>query len=183
MASVLLESIRTPRRESSGRRHSSTPPARLLKCEECGKTFVQQKTYQDHLRTHEPEVEPTPLEETKLPLPDSWYEDNLVLASQAPDVVGDFIVDSLYLGKDGALVCFTSRGRCFVTRRAEEMRDHREKVHPLLELRFSADVWMKNLPETFASCKEDCFNNNHDNNNAEMRKRRRKQMIESLIAN
>ena len=118
-----------------------------------------------------------------MPLPDSWYEDNLVLASQAPDVDGDFIVDSLYLGKDGALVCFTSRGRCFVTRRAEEMREHREKMHPLLELRFSAEVWMKNLPETFASAKEDCFNNNHDNNNAEMRKRRRKQMIDSLIAN
>ena len=149
---------------------------RLLKCTHCDKGFSNSMRLTKHLRVHEEKID-IPLQEMKMPLPDEWYQENLVIPSQISNL--EFVVDGLYLDKNGKLVCLSGDHTCFETNKLEEMRSHRELYHPLLEQRFSSETWRKVLPERFWR-----QNTNVVNNNTKMKEVRtvtRQMMIAELM--
>ena len=145
---------------------------RPFKCVHCDKGFRTSTRLTDHLRVHEDRSD-IPLLEMKMPLPDDWYEENLVIPSQSSDL--EFLVDGLYLDKNCKLMCIIGDQKCFETNKLEEMRAHRAHYHPLLEQRFSSETWEKMLPERFWRLRQ---NNNVVNNNTMVT---RKMMIAELI--
>jgi len=135
-----------------------TPPikrGRSLKCEECKKSFFNARKFENHVVSHRPKEEPIPGE---MQLNHSWYSENLVLEPQNTEEQGEFIVDSLYLTQDRKLHCHSRGETCFKTGSIKEMIRHRELLHPLLEKRFSYNVWSEAVPEDL----DDNDSNNND---------------------
>ena len=60
-----------------------------------------------------------------MPLPDEWYQNHLHLKDQK-ESAEEFLVDALYLTKVGTLLCKVANRTCFKTRKAEDMKKHRE---------------------------------------------------------
>ena len=89
----------------------------------------------------------------------SWYKQHLVLAPQNTDQEGEFIIDSLYLTPDNKLHCFSRGETCLKTGKLQEMIKHRQEYHPLLEARFSHNIWTKTLPQSLL---DDNDSNNND---------------------
>ena len=126
-----------------------------LKCEQCSKRFANVVKFNNHMFSHKPKEEARPGE---MLLDESWYADNLVLEPQNTEAEGEFIVDSLYLTKDRKLHCYSRGQTCFLTGNIKEMIQHRELLHPLLEQRFSHEVWSKIVPDDL----DDNDSNNND---------------------
>ena len=80
-----------------------------------------------------------------MPLPDEWYHNHLHLEDQK-ESAEEFLVDALYLTKVGTLLCKVANRTCFETRKAEDMKKHRETFHPALERRFPFAVWIETVP-------------------------------------